>query len=204
MVESPFEIDDMDKALLNVIQQNPSADVSDLAERLNKSENVIGSRILKLERRDLLSTIRGINAKKIEISLASAEISTKNPIAVMNKLRNCPYVVNAFRKTGTNDVLVMFASKEIASTDEILNKCYRTDPNIKTIDVSYIFEPMKDFVFPINFAVGGDVVCRNECNPIKSINSFKTKTSTTLPKPETNKGKSSEHHSNKEEFIEVQ
>lgn len=207
MVENPFTIDEIDKEILSIIQTEPSIEISDLAEKMNKSENIISSRILKLERRNLLSTLRGINAKKIEICLASAEICTKNPVAVMNKLKNCPYVINAFRKTGTNDVLVLFASKEISSTDEILNKCYRTDSNIKSIDVSYIFEPMKDFIFPLNFAIDQDVICRNECNSYKTsktYNNLKSKPFTIISKENMEKEKISESNHTQNESIEVQ
>ncbi|MCK4780271.1 MAG: AsnC family protein, partial [Candidatus Lokiarchaeota archaeon] len=72
-----LSIDEADKKIIEMIEENPDITHSDIAKEIEKSQPAVGARILKLERKHLLTKQVGFNIKKVDIKVAIVYISTK-------------------------------------------------------------------------------------------------------------------------------
>jgi len=153
MYESILSIDDLDKKILNLFQNDPHISQLDISQKLNVNKSIIGSRILKLERNNVLKTQIGIDFNKTEIKLASIDISTKNQVNFYDKVKNCPFIIQAIKKTGSDNVNIMLAAPDVCLADKIINTCFRNNEDIKSIEVNYVISSIKDMIIPLNFDI---------------------------------------------------
>jgi len=91
MIKKTFKellnIDDDDYKIIEMIEKDPDITHSQIAIEVEKSQPAIGARIIKLERKNLLTKQVGFNIKKVDIKVAIAFISTKDVEAVVKKIR---------------------------------------------------------------------------------------------------------------------
>jgi len=153
MFEHTLNIDDIDKEIITLLQENPEISHSEISRKVKKSQPAVGARILNLQRKNLLSTQIGINFKDIDLKLAKVEMMTKNVDQVLKKLQNCPFVMNAFKQSGNMNLFALVAVDDMKLCTKFVDNCLRKDPNILSINVNYIISTMKNLVLPINFEI---------------------------------------------------
>jgi DNA-binding Lrp family transcriptional regulator len=153
MFEQTLNIDETDKEIITLLQENPEITHSEISRKVKKSQPAVGARILNLQRKDLISTQIGINFKRIDLKLAKVEMLTKNVDQVLKKLNNCPFVLNAFKQSGNTNLFALVATDDMKVCTRFVDTCLRTDPNIISISVNYIISTMKNLVLPINFEI---------------------------------------------------
>lgn len=165
MFEKVLSIDDLDKRILNLLQNDPHIAHSDISQKLNRNKSVISSRILKLERGNILKTQIGIDCNKTDIKLASIDISTKNNIDFYERVKNCPFIVQAFKKTGFNNINILLAAPDVHLADQIINTCFRNDEDIKNIEVNYVISSIKDMVLSLDLDIKefNEYGCNKNC-----------------------------------------
>jgi len=73
-----LSIDDDDKKIIEMIEKDPDITHSDIAKEIEKSQPAVGARIIKLERKNLLTKQVGFNVKNVDIKVAIVYISTKD------------------------------------------------------------------------------------------------------------------------------
>ncbi|MHA1340444.1 MAG: Lrp/AsnC family transcriptional regulator [Promethearchaeota archaeon] len=175
-----LKLDELDKKIILMLQMDSEISTEFIANFMGISEKIIKSRILTLEQNNIIVKKYGFNFKKngnntkenvediIDYKLASVLIKTKNAIPILKKLRRCPFVVNSFCKTGEFNIISFFIGKDFEDVNKILDKCYWTDPNIKSILSDFLFNPLDDFIFKVNFNLEDYIThgCPNEvyCN----------------------------------------
>ncbi|MFX1307110.1 MAG: winged helix-turn-helix transcriptional regulator, partial [Promethearchaeota archaeon] len=71
-----LSIDNDDKKIIEMIEKNPDITHSDIAKEIDKSQPAVGARIIKLERKNLLTKQVGFNIRKVDIKVAIVYIST--------------------------------------------------------------------------------------------------------------------------------
>jgi len=91
-------IDNDDKKIIEMIEANPDITHSEIAEEVGKSQPAIGARILKLERKHLLTKQVGLNLKKVQMDVALVQIATRDVEEVIKKVEGCPFINYVFRK----------------------------------------------------------------------------------------------------------
>jgi len=148
-----LNIDEVDKKIISLLQENPEMTHSQISEKVHKSQPAVGARIIKMKRKNLLCTQIGVNMAKIDIKLAKVEMLTKDAEAVLKKVEQCPFVLHAFKVSGPTNLCVMIAAPDIQTIDNMVDRCYRTDPNVNSANVSYIIHSVKDLILPINFNI---------------------------------------------------
>ena len=146
-------IDELDKKIIELLQEDPEITSKEISKIVKKSEPVVGARITKLIQNNLSNSQRGMNIRNIEPHMVKCEIEAQNPTKLMHKLQYCPFVMQAFKQSGKKNVRVLFLGDEYHDLDEMINTCYRLDDNITDMDLNYVIYSAKDMVVPVNFQI---------------------------------------------------
>lgn len=148
-----LKIDEVDKEIIQLLQNDPKMTHSEISEKVHKSQPAVGARIIKLQRKNLLNTQIGVNFKKVDIKLAKVEMLAKNVGDILKNIEHCPFVLHAFKVSGNTNLMVMIAAPDIHSVDKMVDLCFRSHPDIMTVNVSYIISSVKDLILPVNFDI---------------------------------------------------
>jgi DNA-binding Lrp family transcriptional regulator len=153
MFNKRLKIDDVDKMIISLLQENPEMTHSDISEKVNKSQPAIGARIIKLKRKHLIETQIGADFKEIDIKLAKIEMLTKDVSSILEKIEHCPFVINAFKTSGNTNLCAMICAPEIQIIDKMVDLCFRSDEKVISVNTNYIISAVKKLVLPLNFDI---------------------------------------------------
>lgn len=154
MATELFEIDDIDRNIIQLIQREPTLTHTEIAKKVNRSQPTIGMRIRKLEEQGILKFQAGINVKTTDLFLARAEIQALNTSEIIDLVKKCPYMLNAFRLSGSSNISVLMASPRLDRLDHIVNHHFRKNPNVLSVYIDVITEIVEDFVLNFDFDFG--------------------------------------------------
>lgn len=168
MESKVFKIDEIDKNIIELIQREPTLTHTEIAKRVNRSQPTIGMRIRKLEDSGVLKFQAGINVKTMDLILARVEIQTLKPLEIINLVKKCPYMLNAFRLSGSSNVSVFVASTKLNHLDKIINRHFRKNKNVLSVHMDIVTDVINDFVLPFDFDYSkcdycDDGSCCEEC-----------------------------------------
>jgi DNA-binding Lrp family transcriptional regulator len=151
MESKVFKIDEIDKNIIELIQKEPTLTHTEIAKRVNRSQPTIGMRIRKLEDSGVLKFQAGINVKTMDLILARVEIQTLKPLEIIDLVRKCPYMLNAFRLSGSSNISVFITSPKLEHLDRIINCHFRKNKNVLNVHMNVVTDVVNDFVLPFDF-----------------------------------------------------
>jgi len=151
MISDKLKLDDIDRRIITLVQDDPNLTHTQIAEKINRSQPTVGMRIKKLEKEGILQFQPGINFKKVDLFLATVEMNTKHPNEILDMARFCPFMLNAFRLSGAHNICILLASSKIHKLDNIVNYHFRSDPEVTSVSMNMVTEIAKDFILPIDF-----------------------------------------------------
>ena len=100
MASDKLKLDDIDRQIITLIQNDPNITHSDIAQKVNRSQPTIGMRLKKLTSSGVLKIQAGLNFKTVDIFFAFVYIKTDEPEKVMEQARHCPFMMNAYKLSG--------------------------------------------------------------------------------------------------------
>lgn len=151
MLSERLKLDDIDRQIISIVQEDPNITHTDIAEKINRSQPTVGMRIKKLEKSGVLVFQPGINFKKVNLFLATVEVKTKDPDEIMDMAKCCPFMLNAFRLSGEHNISILLASSKLDKLDNIINYHFRRNPDIGSVSMEIVTDIAKDFILPIDF-----------------------------------------------------
>ncbi len=151
MISEKLKLDDIDRQIISLVQENPSLTHTQIAENINRSQPTVGMRIKKLEKDGVLQFQPGINFKKVDLFLATVEVNTRKPDEIIEMAKFCPFILNAFRLSGEHNICVLLASSKLDKLDNIVNYHFRNNPDIHSCSMEVVTEISKDLILPIDF-----------------------------------------------------
>jgi len=151
MISEKLKLDDIDRQIITLVQDDPNLTHTQIAEKINRSQPTVGMRIKKLEREGILQFQPGVNFKRIDLFLASVVLNTKSPDEILEMAKFCPFMLNAFRLSGDHNIMILLASSKLDKLDNIVNYHFRRNPNVQSVSMNMITEIAKDFILPIDF-----------------------------------------------------
>ncbi len=151
MLSERLKLDDIDRQIISIVQEDPNITHTDIAVRINRSQPTVGMRIKKLEKSGVLVFQPGINFKKVNLFLATVEVKTKDPDELMEMAKCCPFMLNAFRLSGEHNISILLASSKLDKLDNIINYHFRRNPDIGSVSMEIVTDIAKDFILPIDF-----------------------------------------------------
>ena len=146
-----LKIDDIDRQIINLIQEQPNLTHTQIAQKVNRSQPTVGMRIRKLEEIGVLQFQAGINIKTADMYFARVEIQTKLPEQIYEVVCKCPFMLNAFRVSGDFNVSILITSFTLEDIEFIVNYHFRSNPEVKKVIINVITDVMTDYIVPINF-----------------------------------------------------
>ena len=170
-----LKIDDADKVIIEMIEKNPDITHSAIAVEIEKSQPAVGARIIKLERKNLLTKIVGFNVKNVDIRVVIVYISTKDVEKIVQKVENCPFINHAFKISGEFNLLCFIAASDLQTIEKLVDLCFRRDPNVVNVKTNVLIESIHDFVVPIDFQIEDfdGRYCGPGCNQKEDLPKFK-------------------------------
>ncbi|TFF95048.1 MAG: winged helix-turn-helix transcriptional regulator [Promethearchaeota archaeon] len=151
MISEKLKIDDIDRQIISLVQEDPNMTHTDIAEKIQRSQPTVGMRIKKLEKSGVLQFQPGINFAKVDIHLATVELKTSDPETVLDMAKCCPFMLNAFQLSGEHNILILLASSELDKLDRIVNYHFRKDEAVSSVSMEIVTKIAKDFILPIDF-----------------------------------------------------
>jgi len=152
MISAKLKLDDIDRKIITLVQDDPNLTHTQIAEKISRSQPTVGMRIKKLEKEGILQFQPGVNFKRIDLLLATVELNTKRPTEILEMAKYCPFMLNAFRLSGAHNIMILLTSSKLEKLDNIVNYHFRSDPNVNSVSMNMITEIAKDFIMPVDFA----------------------------------------------------
>jgi len=156
-----FKIDQVDRSIIELIQENPNLTHTQIAQKVNRSQPTVGMRIRKLEKAGVLKFQAGINLKTVDLQIANVYLDTNNPQSMAELVKSCPYMLNGFRQSGNLNFTILLAGYKLEQLDNIVNKHFRDNPEVNRVEMNIITDVINDFVLPFNVDLDH---CEKSCN----------------------------------------
>lgn len=150
ITSNEVSIDNIDKKIMSLLQRDPSITHTEIAKEVNRSQPTIGLRIKKLKKAGIMNFQAGLNLKVADVLIARVDLQTTNPEKVLNEIKECPYVINGFKLSGTYNLSLLIANSTLKHIDIIINEHLRNDPDVQKIHMEIVTNIINDFVLPIN------------------------------------------------------
>lgn len=165
-----LDIDDDDYKIIEMIEKSPDITHSEIAREIEKSQPAVGARIIKLERKNLLTKQVGFNIKKVDIKTAIVFVSTKDVETIVDKIKHCPFINHAFKISGEFNLLCFIAASDLQTIEKLVDICFRKDPNVINVKTNILIDSIHDFVVPIDFKIEKFDFYASSCGPDCSLN----------------------------------
>ena len=164
MESQMLKIDQIDRSIIELIQENPNLTHTQIAQQVNRSQPTVGMRIRKLEKAGVLKFQAGINLKTVDLQIANIYLNTNNPQAMEDLVKSCPYMLNGFRQSGTFNFTILLVGYKLEQLDRIVNNHFRDNPDIIRVEMNIVTDVINDFVLPFNVELDHcEKGCKNHC-----------------------------------------
>ena len=181
MIKKTFKeilgIDDADYKIIEMMEKDADVTHSKIAREIEKSQPAVGARIIKLERKHLLTKQVGFNLKLVDIKTVIVFVATKDVETIVRKIEKCPFVNHAFKISGEFNLLCFISASDLQTVEKLVDLCFRKDPNVINVKTNILIDSVHDFVIPIDFQIekfdfhSGN--CGPECNNSVNLPKYK-------------------------------
>jgi DNA-binding Lrp family transcriptional regulator len=153
MLNEKMGIDDIDCMIMDLIQSQPHLTHAQIAEHINRSQPTVGMRIKKLENLGVLKYQAGITLKNEDLCFARVDIQTNDPKTAFEMIKKCPFMLNAFRLSGTNNISILIVGLDFHFLEYITNFHFRRNPAVLKAKMELIVDVAEDLILPLNFNI---------------------------------------------------
>lgn len=145
-----IELDEKDRQIISLLQENPEISQSEIAEKVAISQPSVGVRIRKLKDSGAISHVIGVNFRKAGIYLAKVDISARNTAQILDTFKDCPLFLNGLLMAGRNNICLFFICEDIASVEALVEHHLRNNPLVKDVETHIVVNTNRDLVLPVN------------------------------------------------------
>jgi len=149
MARQRLKLDDVDKQIIALLQENPSVSQAAIAKLLGISQPAVGMRIKKLMKAGVLETRVGIPAHRFNLRLAMVGIKTRNPDDLIKKFEKCPRLIFASKAVGSYQLILYFIGSCDRALQNLIETRLSSDPNVLNFDVSLGDTPDSSAFIPL-------------------------------------------------------
>lgn len=149
MVKSKISLDQKDRKIISLLHENHDISQEEIAQIIKLSQPSVAMRIKKLKERGIIDHLIGVNINKVGVYVVKVMVRTTNTTKILNMFRNCPFFLNGFVISGTENLMLLFAGEDLASLESIIDNRIRPDKDVQSADFNIIISSIKDLVMPI-------------------------------------------------------
>jgi DNA-binding Lrp family transcriptional regulator len=147
-------LDEIDKNIISLLQNNPEITSIDIAKRVNLSQPAIGARIKKLRGKNILATQIGVNFQAFaSFYLIQVEFFAKNPDTIMEMAPTCPFIINSLKLAGEYNITIFMVTDNLKKIDKVIDTHFRNRNDILKIKVDIVVNSAKKFILPVDFSI---------------------------------------------------
>ncbi len=158
-------LDDIDKKIIDLLQEDTTLTHSKIAEQLDRSQPAIGARIKKMTEKGILATQIGVDFQKMtELNLVKVSMKTTRAEDIMELAQCCPFILNAMKTSGDYNIILFMASRNLKTLDNVVDRHFRNKDYVKKLAMDLITQSAKKLVFPVNFIIEDKVKIDDPCH----------------------------------------
>jgi Lrp/AsnC family leucine-responsive transcriptional regulator len=150
MMNDKLGIDEKDSEILRLFQEDPTISQSAIASKIGISQPAVGMRMQKLRKKGVISSVIGMNFKKVGLFLAKVDVATNDTEKVIKSFDQCPFFLNGLIVSGTDNLCLFMMSPDMTVLEGVINYHLRAHPNVKNVKMDVVIAPVKDFVMPVS------------------------------------------------------
>ena len=132
------KLDDVDRKIISLLQDNPTLSQNEIAEIVNLSQPSVSARIKKLKKQGLLAYNVGVNIKKAGLHVAEIEIGKDDEV---DCIQICPYILGVIETEDTRRIYIV--GEEFSSLESIARKRFGKE------EIKPILSAKPDFIMPL-------------------------------------------------------
>ena len=143
-------LDDYDKAILRLLQQNNRLTTEQLAEKVNLSQSAIQRRLAKLRQEKIIEAdVSIISPSAVGIGIVCVvdvilqEGSSKAIENFKKAMLKCPEVSQCYYVTGTYDFVLIVNTRDMRHFEEFQKKNLLDNPNLKHFYTHVVMDKVK-------------------------------------------------------------
>ncbi|MBN1280509.1 MAG: Lrp/AsnC family transcriptional regulator [Candidatus Thermoplasmatota archaeon] len=155
MARLKSSLDEIDKKIITLLHDTHDLSQEEIAKKVKLSQPSVAMRIKKLKDRGVLEQVTGVNLNKVGLYLAKVMVRTTNTTKLLNMFRGCPFFLNGFVISGSDNLMLLFAGEDLASLESIIDCRIRPDENVQSADFNIIISSIKDLVMPLKIVERG-------------------------------------------------
>jgi len=144
-------MDPIDQAIIIFLSEDPDLTMKEIAEQVNLTQPSIGSRVRSLREQGFLQKIYGINFEVANLQIVRVDIQTKDINELIDKIALKTNILNIFTLTGEYNLSIYFFGKNLAETNQFIDKHIRNNSVIAKIKVNIINKIISNPVLPSMF-----------------------------------------------------
>jgi DNA-binding Lrp family transcriptional regulator len=153
MVKEHLNLDEKDREIISLLEENPELSQSEIAEKVGISQPSVGVRLRKLKNKGVVSFLIGMNFKRVGLYLAKVDVCAKNTVEILDSFKGCPYFLNGLIVSGRNNLCLFLVSEDISTIEAIVDKHLRANPNVTNVEMNVVITPSDDLIFPVKMKV---------------------------------------------------
>lgn len=150
MAEKGFELDDIDKRIITLIQKRPEVSQSKIGKLVNLSQPAVSARIAKLKKNGILSYRAGIDARKAGFQVLEIEAVALGTKEVLSTFRDCPYFLGSMVLSGKNNLCLFFLCEDSSTIESLVTRHLRGNPQIKSLDMCTVLGSTFDIFYSMS------------------------------------------------------
>jgi DNA-binding Lrp family transcriptional regulator len=160
-----FELDEKDKKILEILENDPDASQNEIAKVVGLSQPSVGARIKRMKEMGIVSHTYGINLKNAGLYVLKVDIKCRYPRELIKVFEKCPFFLNGYIVAGNKNLSLMFIGEDLSTLEAIVDQHIRPNPDVHDLEVGIIVRAEKDTVVPIKVFVNRDEdpPCNSNC-----------------------------------------
>jgi len=143
-----INLDEKDKKIIFLLQENPFLSQNEISEKVNLSQPAVGARIKKLRKKGFLSYAVGINPKKIGLHFAKLDIETDDREHLLSSIKKCPYVMNIISMDGRRNLSIFLVSEDFSTLESVASRFIEHN-SVENAHFNIILKSEQKIILPI-------------------------------------------------------
>lgn len=163
MLKEKLGLDEKDRKIISLLEENPQISQSEIAKEVNLSQPSVGVRIRKLAEKGALHYMVGMNFRTVGLNLAKVDVTAKETPRLLEIFEECPFFLNGLITSGEYNLCMFFMGEDVATLEAIIDRHLRSNSLVSNVNFDVVVAPIKDFVFPVKLDIE-DHACEVEIN----------------------------------------
>jgi Lrp/AsnC family leucine-responsive transcriptional regulator len=165
------KLDDIDKRLVSILQEDGRTSLSDIGEILGMSHVAVSKRLNKLIKTSKVKLTAGINSEYLDAKFLFMGLETETldiAESIQKKYEKCPRLLMFAPVTGRYNVFAIMIAEDTWSLESIIGTCsMRTEPGVRKSESWFGNAPLMPQYLTVNLhpeqTGGTDAPCKMDC-----------------------------------------